>query len=95
MMKKVKLFVFLVFSLCFSVLFVFGEEVNAADMHRLYNPNSGEHFYTAAVAEKNHLVKVGWKYEGIGWIAPANGSAVYRLYNANAGDHHYSATRFA
>ena len=89
-MKKVKLFVFLVLSLCFSVLVVFGEEAHAADMHRLYNPNSGEHFYTATAGEKNHLVKVGWKYEGIGWIAPSSGNAVYRLYNPNAGDHHYT-----
>lgn len=89
-MKKVKLLVFLVLSLCFSVFVASAEEANAADMHRLYNPNSGEHFYTANVNEKNHLVKVGWKSEGIGWIAPANGNAVYRLYNANAGDHHYT-----
>ena len=89
-MKKVKLFVFLVLSLCFSVLVVFGEEAHAADMYRLYNPNSGEHFYTATAGEKNHLVKVGWIYEGIGWIAPSSGNAVYRLYNPNAGDHHYT-----
>ncbi|MGG5371253.1 MucBP domain-containing protein [Enterococcus sp. AZ196] len=89
-MKRLKLVVLLVLSLCFSVLIASGEEANAADMHRLYNPNSGEHFYTAASGEKNHLVKVGWKYEGIGWTSPENGSAVYRLYNPNAGDHHYT-----
>ncbi|MGL9748727.1 MucBP domain-containing protein [Enterococcus sp. DIV0170] len=89
-MKKVKLFIFLVLSLCFSVLIATGEEAHAADMHRLYNPNSGEHFYTATTGEKNHLVKVGWRYEGIGWIAPSSGHAVYRLYNPNAGDHHYT-----
>ena len=60
-------------------------------MHRLYNPNSGEHFYTAADNEKNFLVKSGWKYEGTGWIAPEiSRTAVYRLYNKNAGDHHYT-----
>ena len=89
-MKKVKMFVFLVLSLCFTIFIASAEEANAADMHRLYNPNSGEHFYTANGNEKNHLVKVGWKYEGIGWTAPATGNAVYRLYNANAGDHHYT-----
>ena len=89
-MKKVKLFIFLVLSFCFSVLIATGEEAHAADMHRLYNPNSGEHFYTATTGEKNHLVKVGWRYEGIGWIAPSSGHAVYRLYNPNAGDHHYT-----
>lgn len=34
-------------------------------MYRLYNPNSGEHFYTGYTSEKNHLVEVGWKDEGI------------------------------
>lgn len=66
------------------------DAAEAADMHRLYNPNSGEHFYTANTNEKNHLTKVGWKSEGIGWTAPSSGNAVYRLYNKNAGDHHYT-----
>ncbi len=60
-------------------------------MNRLYNPNSGEHFYTANGAEKDYLVSLGWKYEGTGWTAPAySGTPVYRLYNPNAGDHHYT-----
>ncbi|MBQ9058112.1 MAG: InlB B-repeat-containing protein [Atopobiaceae bacterium] len=63
-------------------------------MHRLYNPNSGEHFYTARTAERDMLVGVGWKYEGIGWIAPAkSNNPVYRLYNKNAGDHHYTMNK--
>ncbi|WP_288338896.1 hypothetical protein [uncultured Allobaculum sp.] len=58
-------------------------------MYRLYNPNSGEHFYTAGTREQNYLLSVGWKDEGIGWIAPLSSQhPVYRLYNANAGDHH-------
>ena len=60
-------------------------------MYRVYNPNSGEHFYTASEGEKTHLVAVGWKDEGIGWYAPMESAEpVYRLYNANAGDHHYT-----
>ena len=60
-------------------------------MHRLYNPNSGEHFYTAKEKEKNALVSYGWKYEGVGWNAPDYGfEPVYRLYNAVSGDHHYT-----
>lgn len=75
--------------------FAFTTQANAqetVDMHRLYNPNSGEHFYTADSAEKAHLVSVGWKYEGVGWLAPKkdNASPVYRVYNPNAGDHHYT-----
>ena len=65
--------------------------VKTVDMYRLYNPNSGEHFYTANVAEKDKLVKLGWRYEGIGWKAPVKSNTpVYRLYNPNAGDHHYT-----
>ena len=36
------------------------EMLETLDMHRLYNPNSGEHFYTSTVAERDHLVSVGW-----------------------------------
>ena len=66
----------------------------ANPMHRLYNPNSGEHFYTKDLNENDTLVELGWKSEGIGWVAPIDETAgnrpVYRLYNPNAGDHHYT-----
>ncbi len=60
------------------------------DMYRLYNPNSGEHFYTASGGERDSLIHVGWQYEGTGWVAVEKGDPVYRLYNPNAGDHHYT-----
>ena len=63
-------------------------------MYRMYNPNSGEHFYTAREAERDMLVSVGWHYEGIGWTAPmASRAPVFRLYNPNAGDHHYTTNK--
>ncbi|MFV0527528.1 MAG: hypothetical protein ACK5MN_02240 [Lachnospiraceae bacterium] len=37
----------------------------------MYNPNAkgqfeaGSHHYTVNAAERNNLVKAGWKYEGI------------------------------
>ena len=64
----------------------------ANPMNRLYNPNSGEHFYTADLEEKETLVKLGWNDEGYGWVAPKEGTGakVFRLYNPNAGDHHYT-----
>ena len=66
---------------------------DAAAMHRLYNPNSGEHFYTASESERDAVVAAGWHYEGIGWYAPKyRGNDVYRLYNPNAGDHHYTTS---
>lgn len=66
-------------------------EVDSIEMYRLYNPYSGEHFYTSDTNEKNYLASIGWNYEGIGWIAPKLSSIpVYRLYNPNSGDHHYT-----
>lgn len=68
-------------------------EEDSQAMYRLYNPNSGEHFYTAVSAEREHLIAVGWKDEGIAWYAPKTGDPVYRLYNPNAGDHHYTMNK--
>ncbi|WP_297079333.1 hypothetical protein [uncultured Enterococcus sp.] len=73
-----------------SLLFGFASKANAAEMQRLYNPNSGEHFYTKNMVEKNVLIKAGWLYEGVGWDAPDSGQPVYRVYNRNSGDHHYT-----
>lgn len=68
--------------------------ITKVTMHRLYNPNSGEHFYTASDNEKNTLARIGWNYEGLGWVAPKTSSKpVYRLYNENAGDHHYTMNK--
>ena len=63
-------------------------------MYRLYNPNSGEHFYTANRGERDATVAAGWNYEGHGWNAPVTSNTpVYRLYNANVGDHHYTPSK--
>ena len=60
-------------------------------LYRLYNPNSGEHFYTNRTGEGNKLVDAGWEYEGVAWIAPvSSGTPVHRLYNPNSGEHHYT-----
>ena len=64
--------------------------VKTQAMYRLYNPNSGEHFYTASAYEAKEVIKAKWHYEGVGWYAPVSGVPVYRLYNPNAGDHHYT-----
>ena len=75
---------------------VCGEQTRSADMettpmYRLYNPNSGEHFYTGSVEERDMLVEAGWQYEGIAWNAPIHeGAPVYRVFNPNSGDHHYT-----
>ena len=61
-------------------------------MYRLYNPNSGEHFYTGSITERTDLVNAGWNFEGNAWLAPNTGNPVFRLYNPNAGDHHYTTS---
>ncbi|RSX53690.1 peptidase [Bifidobacterium goeldii] len=67
------------------------EDTGTVDMLRLYNPHTGEHFYTADENEKRTLTIKGWQYEGVGWVAPVRSNTpVYRLYNPNVGDHHYT-----
>lgn len=62
-------------------------------MYRLYNPYSGEHLYTGSANERDSLGIAGWRYEGVGWIAPRSSKTpVYRLYNPYSGDHHYTVS---
>lgn len=82
-----------VFPIFFTLLFLFGvpKMVQAdTEMYRLYNPNSGEHFYTKYANERDTLRRAGWQFENVGWVAPDSGDEVYRLYNPNNGDHHYT-----
>lgn len=65
-------------------------KVSTSPMYRLYNKHTGEHFYTLNAGEKDYLPKVGWKYEGVAWLAPNSGQPVYRMYNPYSGDHHYT-----
>lgn len=75
-------------------------EVGGVPMWRMYNPNSGEHFYTADTNERDSLCGNGWASEGIGWVAPTSGNPIYRLYNNpragsnTVGDHHYTANTY-
>lgn len=48
---------------------------NRVELYRLYNPNAtgvGSHHYTADKAERDALVRLGWKYEGIAWYGLKN-----------------------
>lgn len=63
-------------------------------IYRLYNPNSGEHFYTASEYERNFLINIGWSNENIGWVAPSTGAEVYRVYNPNVGGHFYTLSAY-
>ena len=61
------------------------------DMYRMYDPNSGEHFYTGSPVERDNLVAAGWNYEGVGFTFPlATGAPVHRLYDPVYGEHLYT-----
>ncbi|MFR0558901.1 glycoside hydrolase family 25 protein [Pseudoscardovia radai] len=62
----------------------------AGQAFRLYNPNTGEHFYTQTISERGRLVSLGWRNEGLSWTSPSSGTEVHRLYSPKSGDHHYS-----
>ena len=66
---------------------------NEVPVRRMYNPNSGEHFYTVDTREQYSLCEAGWRDEGVAWYAPMTGDWVYRMYNPNAGDHFYTTDR--
>lgn len=51
----------------------------------MYNKNAGDHHYTLNQSEKDSLVKVGWKDDGIGWYSENSRRVkIYRAYNPNA-----------
>ena len=68
----------------------------ASAIFRMYNPNSGRHYYTAGAGERDSLKGVGWIYEkdeGFIYTALQTGTAeVFRLYNNNSGVHLYTAS---
>ncbi len=59
-------------------------------MHRMYDPNSGEHFYSGSELERDFLVEAGWHYEGVGFNFPEEGAPVHRLYDPVHGEHLYT-----
>lgn len=68
--------------------------MDAFDIYRMYNPNSGEHFYTKEYQENIVLQSAGWIFESVGWYAPkTSATPVYRMYNPNAGEHHYTTNQ--
>lgn len=80
--------------LLLGLSFILGvPQTDAAEMQRLYNPNTGHHFYTESTKERNHLVNVGWQYEGVAWQTPDSGLPVYRLYQKQTGNHLYTMNK--
>ncbi|MGM0341563.1 C39 family peptidase [Candidatus Enterococcus murrayae] len=59
-------------------------------IYRVYNPNSGEHLHTMNAGERDYLVRLGWRNEGISMYVDGTGNQLYRLYNPNSGEHFYT-----
>ncbi|MFR0557942.1 transglutaminase domain-containing protein [Pseudoscardovia radai] len=65
----------------------------SSDLYRMYNTNTGEHFYTSSVQERDSLLLSGWTYESIAWTSPTGplaGDSIYRLYSPGSGRHFYT-----
>lgn len=65
---------------------------NPEDVYRLYNEQTGQHFYTKSAKEARELMNINWKFEGSEWVTQKseNATAIFRLYNPNNGDHFYT-----
>lgn len=65
---------------------------NPVVTYRLYDRNRGEHLYTYSSAERDMLVKSGWKEEPSSIkvlpVSATEGVAIYRVYNPNGGGTH-------
>ncbi|MGQ9367923.1 hypothetical protein [Azospirillum sp. ST 5-10] len=72
-------------------------DYDAADglpvVFRLYNPNSGDHFYTNSSIEAAAAASSGYREEGVPFSAESGAVDlvdVYRLYQTETGDHLYT-----
>ncbi|MDR2977339.1 MAG: hypothetical protein LBV19_08660 [Streptococcaceae bacterium] len=73
------------------------DETTPISIFRMYNPNTGEHFYTVSSYEAaSLLINSGWNYEGtLGkTYTTGHSTAVTRLYNKNAGVHYYTSSEY-
>ena len=70
------------------------DDIPDVPVYRMYNPNSGEHFYTVSDKERDNLISVGWIYEAeSSFTVPGESSdtlPVYRFYNPNGNSHHFT-----
>lgn len=67
------------------------DDANA--VFRLYNPKSGDHFFTVNPVEADNANRYGgYNDEGVAFYASKKGSNVYRVYNPSTGEHFYTAS---
>lgn len=73
----------------FIALGVFGMTgiSHADEIHRFYQPSSGDHLLTTDKDEIANLAKFGWHDEGAFGETVVDGVSLFRVYNPNSGEH--------
>jgi serralysin len=69
---------------------------SAFQAYRFYNAETGSHFFTTSIAERNSVIETldVLSYEGNAFdsnVTEANGTAVFRFFNTGNGVHFYTA----
>lgn len=73
--------------------------VTKVPVYRVYNRNSGLHHYTTSQKERDDLVALGWRDEGLSFNAAKEDDTnkniipVYREYNPNDGNHNWTTSK--
>lgn len=68
--------------------------IPAGEVHRVYNPKTGEHLFITSNSDKEYYLVRGWKNEGKAWVAPNQSSQpVYRMVNPYSGDHMFTVSK--
>lgn len=70
---------------------------SAYQVYRFYNTETGSHFFTTSLAERNSVIENldGLSYEGNAFdsnVTDVNGTAVFRFYNTSNGVHFYTVS---
>ena len=69
----------------------------ATDVYRLFNPSSGDHFFTTDINEKNVAAGGGYRVEGVMGAASTSASenteAVLRYFNPQSGQHFFTSNQ--
>ncbi|MBO9426306.1 hypothetical protein J7444_16320 [Labrenzia sp. R4_1] len=70
---------------------------SAFQIYRFYNSETGAHFFTSSIEERNAVIETlpSFVYEGNSYdsnVAASDGTAVYRFYNSDTGVHFYTAS---
>jgi hypothetical protein len=70
---------------------------SAFQIYRFYNSDTGAHFFTSSIEERNAVIETlpSFVYEGNSYdsnVAASDGTAVYRFYNSDTGVHFYTAS---